>query len=102
MKIILAHCGNGYAGCDAEDLFIFEDGESEKIINEDIFLWSRDQGDSYAYVHFGWNEKYSDEEYDDYMENYVTYDWSEISYDEAIAWCENYGYDPEDYLKYWR
>ena len=28
----------------------------------------------------------------------MTLTWKDISYDEAVEWCENYGYDIEDYL----
>ena len=69
--IILATCGNGYAGCDAEEVFFYDEGTAEAIINEDVWQWACDNGESYAYVHFGWDEDYTDEDYDNYIENYT-------------------------------
>ena len=98
MKLVIAHCGNGYAGCDTEDLFVFDDDISDGIINDELWAWTCEHGESYAYVHFGWEEEYSEEEYDEYIEN-LYYDWKVVSYEEAVEWCENYGYDINDYLK---
>lgn len=95
MMIILAHCGNGYCGCESEEVFFFEDGTAEAIINETVCDWARDNAESYAYVHFGWNEEYSDEDYEDYMENNVDFDWHDATYDEYVEWCENWGYEPK-------
>ena len=59
--IILATCGNGYAGCDAEEVFFYDEGTAEAIINEDVWQWACENAESYAYVHFGWEEEYTDE-----------------------------------------
>lgn len=95
MMIILAHCGNGYCGCESEEAFFFEDGTAEAIINETVYDWARDNAESYAYVHFGWDEEYSDEDYEDYMENNVEFDWHDATYEEYVEWCENWGYEPK-------
>lgn len=96
MMIVLAHCGNGYCGCDSEEVFFFEDGTAEAIINETVCDWARDNAESYAYVHFGWGEEYSDEDYEDYLENYVDFDWHDATYEEYVEWCENWGYEPKE------
>ena len=96
MMIVLAHCGNGYCGCDSEEIFFFEDGTAEAIINETVCDWARDNAESYAYVHFGWGEEYSDEDYEDYLENYVDFDWHDATYEEYVEWCENWGYEPKE------
>lgn len=96
MKIILARCGNGYCGCDSEDAFFFDEGTSEREIDEDVLAWARENAESYAYVHFGWGEEYTDEEYEFYIENYVDFDWHEASYEEYVEWCENWGYEPRE------
>lgn len=96
MKIILARCGNGYCGCDSEDAFFFDEGTSEREIDEDILIWARENAESYAYVHFGWDTPYTEEEYDEYIENYVDFDWHEASYEEYVEWCENWGYEPRE------
>lgn len=98
-RIILAHCGNGYCGCDAEDLFIFSNLTDDKIITDEIYAWACEHAESYAYVHFGWDEEYTEEDYDEYLEEYMTFNWKDISYEGAVEWCENYGYDIEDYLR---
>ena len=96
MMIVLAHCGNGYCGCDSEEVFFFEDGTAEAIIYETVCDWARDNAESYAYVHFGWGEEYSDEDYEDYLENYVDFDWHDATYEEYVEWCENWGYEPKE------
>ena len=96
MMIVLAHCGNGYCGCDSEEVFFFEDGTAEAIINETVCDWACDNAESYAYVHFGWGEEYSDEDYEDYLENYVDFDWHDATYEEYVEWCENWGYEPKE------
>lgn len=98
-RIILAKCGNGYCGCGAEDLFVFSNLTDDKIITDEVYAWACENAESYAYVHFGWDEPYTDEEYDEYLEEYMTLNWKDITYDEAVEWCENYGYDIEDYLR---
>lgn len=96
MMIILARCGNGYCGCESEDAFFFDEGTLEREINEDILAWAREHAESYAYIHFGWDESYTEEEYDEYMENYVDFDWHEASYEEYVEWCKNWGYEPKE------
>ena len=96
MKIVLAICGNGYCGCDCEEAFFYEeDCWSNAEIDEEILGWACEHAESYAYVHFGWDEPYTEEEYEDYLENYVTYNWHEATYDEYIEWCDNWGYEPK-------
>lgn len=95
MLIILATCGNGYCGCDAEDAFFYDEEDiNVSDINEEIHTWALENGESFAYVHFGWDEEYTDEEYEDYCENYISYDWHQASYDEYLEWCENWGVEP--------
>lgn len=93
--IILAHCGNGYCGCDSEEVFFFNDAMDEAEIDEEILSWARENAESFAHVHFGWGESYTDEEYDDYLENYVDFDWHIASYEEYEEWCENWYYTPK-------
>ena len=97
MKIILAHCGNGYPGCDSEEAFILDDTWTEAEINQDVLCWACENAESFAYVHFGWGESYTDEDYDDYIENNVDYDRHEATYEEYVEWCENWGYKPKTF-----
>ena len=92
--IILARCGNGYCGCDSEDVFFFNDPMDEVEINEEILSWAQENAESYAYVHFGWDESYTDEEYEDYLENYVDFTWHIASYEEYVEWCKNWHNTP--------
>lgn len=96
MMIILAHCGNGYCGCDCEDVFFYDESTEETEITEDLWAWACDHAESYAYVHFGWGEHYTEEEYEEYMENHVDFSWEEISREEYLEWCDDNGYEPED------
>ena len=92
--IILAHCDNGYCGCDSEEVFFFNDSMDEVEIDEEILSWAQENAESFAYVHFGWGESYTDEEYEDYLENYVNFSWHIASYEEYVEWCENWNYIP--------
>lgn len=57
---------NGYCGCDIEEEFVgtYEEAESwaEQYLNESY-------AGSYAYVAFGWDEEYTEEEYEMYLED---------------------------------
>ena len=92
--IILAHCNNGYCGCDIEEVFFFNDSMDEVEIDKEILSWAQETAGSFAYVHFGWGESYTDEEYEDYLENYVNFSWHIASYEEYVEWCENWDYFP--------
>ena len=93
--IVLAHCSNGYCGCDSEEVFFFDDDTPERIIDEDLVCWAQENAESYAYVHFGWDEPYTEEDYEDYLENYVSYDWHSATYEEYLEWCDNWSYEPK-------
>ena len=93
--IILAHCGNGYCGCDNEEVFFFDDFMSEQEINEELLMWAQENAESYSYVHFGWEGEYTEEEYDEYLEEYVDYSWHVATYEEYLDWCYNWNYTPK-------
>jgi hypothetical protein len=93
--IILANCSNGYCGCESEEVFFFDDSMTDTEITEEILYWAQDQAESYSYVHFGWDEPYTDEEYEDYLENYVSFDWHVATYEEYLDWCDNWNYEPK-------
>ena len=93
--IVLAHCSNGYCGCDSEEVFFFDDDTPERIIDEDLICWAQENAESYAYVHFGWEGDYTEEEYDEYLENHVDFDWHVATYEEYLDWCDNWNYKPK-------
>ena len=94
MIIVLATCGNGYCGCDAEEAFFYEEGTADNEINTDVYNWACDNAESFSHCHFGWCEEYTDEEWDDYIENYVTFEWHIATYDEYVKYCDNWGIEP--------
>ena len=94
MIIVLARVGNGYCGCENEDAFFYEEEISEREIEADVYNFAIENAETYSYVHFGWDEEYTEEEYDDYMENYVTYDWDVVTYEEYLEWCDDQGVEP--------
>ena len=103
MKIILAKCDNGYCGCECEDVFFYDNDTTDIEIEEDLLDWATDNAESYAYVHFGWGEEYSEEDYEEYLENHVNYDWHVVTYEEYLDWCDNWSYEPkteEEIAKY--
>ena len=54
---------NGYCGCDIEEEFTGTYEEAVEFAND----YLPEYAESYAYVAFGWNEEYTEEEYDDYI-----------------------------------
>ena len=93
---ILITCGNGYCGCETEEVYIYDEDVSEESIQQDALELMYNNAESYAHVYFGWDEEYTDEEYEEYLENNCSYDYHEISREEYIEWCENYGYIPKE------
>ena len=95
MRIISATCGNNYCGCDSEEVFFFDDGTLDSVIDSEIYSWAVENAESFSYVHLGWDSDYSEEDYKFYIENYVDFDWHDATYEEYVEWCENYGYTPK-------
>lgn len=54
---------NGYCGCDIEEEFEGTYEDAVEFAND----YLPDYAGSYAYVAFGWDEEYTEEEYDDYI-----------------------------------
>lgn len=54
---------NGYCGCDIEEEFEGTYDEAVEFANE----YLPDYAETYAYVAFGWDEEYTEEEYDNYF-----------------------------------
>jgi hypothetical protein len=92
-KYILFECGTGYCGCDFEDVMFYPDDTHEDTIDIDCWGMAEDNAQNYAYCHFG-GEDYTDEEWNEYIENYVCCDWREITRAEYIAWCKDWNYTP--------
>lgn len=57
---------NGCVGCDETEYFKANNIE-EVLTYMDEGLW--DYAESYAHVHFGWNNEYTEEDFEDYYEN---------------------------------
>lgn len=93
MKIIRAWCGNGYVGCGDEDVFFYDDNDTSETIGKDLWAWAIDNAESYSYVHFGWDSEYTEEEWEEYLDD-IDFEWIEISYEEYLKYCEEYGYTP--------
>ena len=56
---------NGYCGCDIEEEFEGTYEEAVEWANE----YLPDYAETYAYVAFGWDEEYTEEEYEEYIED---------------------------------
>lgn len=54
---------NGYCGCDIEEEFVGTYEEAVEWANESL----PEYAETYAYVAFGWDEEYTEEEFDDYL-----------------------------------
>lgn len=56
---------NGYCGCDIEEEFEGAYDEAVEFAEEYLDNYA----EQYAYVAFGWEEEYTEEEYEQYREN---------------------------------
>ena len=56
---------NGYCGCDIEEEFIGTYDGAVGWAKEYLLAYAED----YAYVAFGWDEEYTEEEYEEDLEN---------------------------------
>ena len=54
---------NGYCGCNIEEEFVGTHEEAVEFAND----YLPEYAESYAYVAFGWDEEYTEEEYDGYI-----------------------------------
>lgn len=55
---------NGYCGCDETEEFEGTYEEAEQFANEHLYNYA----ESFAHVAFGWDEEYTEKEYEDYFE----------------------------------
>ena len=63
---------NGYCGCDIEEEFEGTYEEAVDFAIEHLPEYAED----YTHIAFGWNEEYTEEEYEEYLEN-CSYDIEE-------------------------
>lgn len=54
---------NGYCGCDIEEEFVGTYDDAVEWANESL----PEYAETYAYVAFGWDEEYTEEEYENYV-----------------------------------
>lgn len=94
--IIQFYFNNGYAGCDQEDVFYYDNDTPLYIIDEDCRDWGFNNADSYSYIHFGWGGDYTDEEYEDYLTECCNFDWRRITWEEYVEYCENWSMTPNE------
>ena len=57
---------NGYCGCEQEEEFEGTHDSAVDFANE----YLQEYAEQYAYVAFGWDEEYTEEEYDEYIEEW--------------------------------
>ena len=63
---------NGYCGCDIEEEFVGTYEEAVEWANE----YLPDYAETYTHSAFGWGEEYTEEEFDEYVED-CSYDIAE-------------------------
>lgn len=93
MKIIKAWCSNGDVRCGDEDIFFYDDDDTSEMIGEDLWVWAINNAEQYSYVHFGWDGEYTEDEWEEYLED-IDFGWIEISYEEYLEYCKEYGCIP--------
>ena len=65
-KYILFSGGNGYCGCDFEDVLFYPNDVDENQIDADGWAMAEDNATTYSHIHFGWGEDYTDEEWEEF------------------------------------
>lgn len=85
MIYVVAYYENGYCGCDTTDFFTFDDNTTTSEIADYIWDTRRDYADAYAHVHFGWDESYTDEEWEEWVEEYCMVTWDIVSEEDYKA-----------------
>jgi hypothetical protein len=68
---------NGYCGCDIEEKFEGTRKEAEAWADEHLPEYAED----YTHIAFGWNEEYTEEEYEEYLED-CSYDITPLKDDD--------------------
>ena len=63
MKKWIITFSNGYCGCDIEEEFVGTYDEAVEFANE----YLPEYAENYVYVAFGWDNDYTEEEFDDYL-----------------------------------
>ena len=56
---------NGYCGCDIEEEFTGTYEEAVEFAND----YLSEYAETYAYIAFGWDEGYTNEEFEEYLED---------------------------------
>ena len=79
MIYVIAYFENGYCGCDQTDFYTFVDDTTTSEINDQMYDAMCAYAESYSHVAFGWDEPYTDEEWDDYLENQCSVNWEVVS-----------------------
>lgn len=93
-KYILYSGGNGYCGCNFEDVIFYPNEATDEDFEEDGWAMAEDNAQTYSHIHFGWGEEYGDEEWEEYLDNHVEFGWEEITRERYLKWCKEMGYTP--------
>ena len=80
---------NGYCGCD-ETQYLIADSEDQAYSYMEASL--QDYADQWTHVAFGWDEEYTDEEYEDYLCD-CGIELIEVNEDDLSAFEEEEGID---------
>lgn len=94
MLYVRVHFENGYCGCDETDVWEYPDNVTQEDVANDCEEHLYDYAESFAHVAFGWDEEYSESDFDDYLDScYYTFDIiseNELTEDdkEILGWEE--------------
>ena len=92
MIYVIAYFENGYCGCDQTDFFEFDDDITTSEINDQMYDAMCGYAESYSHVAFGWDEPYTEEEWNDYVENQCMVNWEIVDEDVYRATMREYGF----------
>lgn len=82
MRYIYFTGGNGYCGCDIDEVSVFPDDTTDEELDQYAYEMAIDNAETYEYVATGWDEGWESEEAEDlyYQDSYCN--WVEITEEE--------------------
>ena len=71
---------------------VISQARTYNVVNCPAVIWKAE--DKIKVLVLKSNPFIAEEEWEDFLDNYVEYSWQEITRAEYIAWCENWNYTP--------
>lgn len=94
MRYIKFSGGTDYCGTEFEDIQAFEDSVTDSELDEQAEEMARENGESYSYLHTGWEDEFEDEDDEEAYFAGCYCNWEEVSYEEYAQYMRDNGREP--------